>query len=286
MSPRMARSETSDGEGRLAALRLRLALGDHRAVVVAPGAVAKLAAEPRAEGPLQRRGLGARRARPPCGSRAGPAAAAVRGPTPGIRVAGRSPTASSMPSGSSTQRPSGFSRSEAILASSLLGARPDRADQARLGVDLALQLAGARLRRRAVGEVQIGLVQAGDLDPVAEPAQDLHHLARGAPVQPDVARDQGRLRAAPVGDRQRQRRVDAEARAPRRRRPSPRRGRRRRSRSRPRPACRAAPAGAGAPRRRRTRPCPHGRRLCRRSLSSVGAHGTILGRAGGWSRPR
>ncbi len=78
-------------------------------------------------------------------------------------------------------------------------------------MDLALQLASARLRRRAVGEVQVGLVQAGDLDPVAEPAQDVHHLARGPPIQPDVAGDQDRLRAAPVGDRQRQSRVNAVA---------------------------------------------------------------------------
>ena len=48
----------------------------------------------------------------------------VFGPTPGISDAGRSPTASSICSGVSTQNPSGLSRSDAIFASSLFGARP------------------------------------------------------------------------------------------------------------------------------------------------------------------
>ena len=195
-------------EGRLAALRLRLALGDHRPVIVAPGAVAKLVAEPWAEGPLQRRGLdrgelghgpdpelgqSLGRARPDAGDQSRRALA------DGLDHVLRLQDAEAV----------GLFEIGGDLREQLVGRQADRADQARLGADLALQLAGARLRRRAVGEVQIGLVQAGDLDPIAEPAQDVHHLARSAPIQPDVARDQRRLGAAPVGDRKRQSRVDA-----------------------------------------------------------------------------
>ncbi len=61
---------------------------------------------------------------------------------------------------------------------------------------LAFELSGTGLRRRGTGQVQIGLVEARDLDPIAEPPQDLHHAARRPTVELDVAIEQHGLRAA------------------------------------------------------------------------------------------
>ena len=218
----IARSETSAAKvvSRLSDFRSRSV--DHGAVVVAAGAVAELAAEPGAEGPLERRRRRRRRARPRSGCRAAASRSAVRGPTPGIRVAGRSPTASSIRSGSQHAEAVGLVEVGGDLGEQLVRRQPDRADEAGLGAHLALQLPGAGLRRRALGEVEVGLVQAGDLDPVAEPPQDLHHLARGAPVErrcragpgPPAGSAGGRSRAAAPSGRR--------TGAPRRRPPSPR----------------------------------------------------------------
>ena len=249
------------GKGRLAALRLPLALGHHRTLVFAPvrarGAPARVA--------------GRRRAR----ATASPAAASsatVRMPRLCQALSGAWPDARNELGRPLARPPRASARAPARRGhracrgrrrssrSSLFGASPT--EQTRRVSVTSISRFSCRARafgRRAVREVEVRLVQAGDLDAVAEPAQDLHHLARRRGDRGHVARDQDRLRAAPVGDRQGQRGMDAEFGAPRRRRPSRPPGRRRRSRSRPPRAYRAARAAAGAPRRRRRRPCRRGR---------------------------
>ena len=112
------------GKGGLAALRLSLSVG--RPADGRRGRERARAARGPAAAPMPAPACGPGRPpdRPPSGRPAAASRSAVRSPTPGIRVAWRSPTASSIRSGSSTQKPSGFSRSEATLASSLLGAIP------------------------------------------------------------------------------------------------------------------------------------------------------------------
>src|SRR4029077_9489854 len=56
---------------------------------------------------------------------------------------------------------------------------PDRAGEAGSLEDLAFELPGARLRRRAIAEVDVGLIEAEHLDDVAEAADDVHDLGRG-----------------------------------------------------------------------------------------------------------
>jgi hypothetical protein len=127
----------------------------------------------------------------------------VRGPTP---VAHR------------LEHPLGLEHAQAVglvevggdLGAELVGRDADRADEADLVAHPLLHLASARLRRRALREVQIGLVEAGDLHAIAESPQHLHHLGRGAAVERHVARDQHGLWTAAMRGREGEGGVHAE----------------------------------------------------------------------------
>ena len=182
------------GKGRLAALGLADPL--HRSAASLPTPLARarrprpwFGPKARSEGLL----VGRRPAPPPSRTPMPCSRSKVRAPTPGSSEAGcRRPPASQL-SWSRTKKPSGLSRSEAIFAISLLGARP---------IEQTSQVAS--LIRRLIswardwgtgepGEVDVGLVEAHDLDLVAELAQRLHHLDRAAPVELHVDREDGEV---------------------------------------------------------------------------------------------
>ena len=87
-----------------------------------------------------------------------------------------------MLSGVTTVRPSGFSRSEAIFATSLLGATPTEAVSSRGGADALLDAArdahGVALEREARGHVEEGFVERQAFDHRRVLVKDREHLVR------------------------------------------------------------------------------------------------------------
>src|SRR3954447_13882850 len=134
---------------------------------------------------------------------------AVAGPTPPRRVTGNGwRTPSSVP-GATTTRPSGFCRSEPILAISLDvpmptdPARP-RAAAGRRG-DPVLELPAEFRHTRdgqvvslAGGQVDVGLVQGRRLDQGRQLAQQGHDDIGGPPVRGEPAAEERRPRGAPA----------------------------------------------------------------------------------------
>ena len=143
---------------------------------------------------------------------------AVAGPTPGMTVTciGRSRSCS-IP-GATTTRPSGLSRSLAILAMSLEVPMPT--DPEMPPVDLVhpvLEVTSQGADRgdgvvREVGglEVDERLVQRQRLDQGADRAQQLHHREAGVAVGVEPAGEERGVRAAPAGLRGGHRRVHPE----------------------------------------------------------------------------
>ena len=128
-------------------------------------------------------------------------AAAVCGPTPHRREIGSGARKAASSPGGTTTRPSGFRRSEAILATSLVAATPTDAVSSQLALDRVLDPAGDRravpeqgARRRDVEE---RLVDRDRLHERREPPEDRHHLAADALVRAAVHRHEDAVRAEP-----------------------------------------------------------------------------------------
>ena len=151
----------------------------------------------------------------------------------------------------STTNPRGFSASEATFATSRLGPIPiDALEPGRARGSRRTSRRIARLRRDEAVEVQVGLVEAQQLDALDVRAHDRHDRRDAVAVGLEVGRDHDRIGAQAPRPRGRHRRADPEAPrlVGRGRHDGARAGARRRS-----PAGRAARAGAAARRSRRTR---------------------------------
>ena len=138
----------------------------------------------------------------------------VLAPTPHRRsIASGARNSASVPAGTTTS-PSGFFRSEAILATSRLAATPTDAvssTSSRMAC-LIFRPTSSPVPNSAsrAGQVQERLVDRERLDERREPAQDVHDLAADSRVLATVDRDEDRVGTQSAGRAQRHRRADAE----------------------------------------------------------------------------
>ncbi len=96
------------------------------------------------------------------------------------------------------------------LGHELVRSDADRAAEAGGLLDPRRQAAHRGVRGRQAAQVEVGLVQADDLDHVDGGPHDRHHLARGLAVVGEVGREEHALRAQPPRPRGRHGRADAE----------------------------------------------------------------------------
>ncbi len=148
--------------------------------------------------------------RTPCSART----TRVCSPTPHRRRIGSGARKAASSPGRTTTRPSGFRRSEAILATSLVVGNADARGETDLVAHRGPDLAGDGFRwaeeRLAPRHVEERLVDRDLLQERREAAQDLHHPAALAAVLRPVDREEGAAGAERRGGAEGHRRVDAE----------------------------------------------------------------------------
>ena len=207
--PSRSGSATSTSKVDLGRLRLDLALGGERRVVLEAGAPPQPAAHARPEGRLE---LGRRRARAaPPGVRDRPSARAWRpssGRCPGTRPGDSPAKRSSASARERTTRPGRLAELAGDLRQHPVLGDADRAGQPGPLADLGRDPSHRRLRREEPGQLDVGLVEADHFDGLRVGAQDRHHLAGGLAVGAEVGAQVDRVGQPPPRDRGRHRRVD------------------------------------------------------------------------------
>ena len=132
----------------------------------------------------------------------------VFGPIPGTRPGESPANRSSASAAREDDQPGRLAELAGDLRQHAALGDPDRAGQPGLLADLGGDPAHRRLRREEPGEVDVGLVEADDLDRLGVAPQDRHHLAGGLAVGVEVGTQVDRVGQPPPGDRGRHRRVD------------------------------------------------------------------------------
>ena len=126
-----------------------------------------------------------------------PAARASSGRCPGSARGSARRSARTPARGVSSTKPSGFSASDATLATSLFGPIPIEQHRPAWLEHRRLHPASRRPVAVEAGQVEVGLVEPDHLDALHLVAQHRHHLARARAVELEVGRQEDRVRAQP-----------------------------------------------------------------------------------------